>query len=226
MAEGRGGGDRDGRRPRARPRARRWHAHRSRPSHRLRWLRHAPLFAPCLDLRVRRRKRMIFVLRCAEPLPGLLLVIDPSGASVRPEGERFMCVASPPAEEDQDVAAEDFDLVDGFFEERVWAPLAARVPALERIRLDRAWAGHYDANTFDHNVFAGQVPRVGGRLPPGVSQGTGCSRRRPSGAGLSRSRCGGGLSRWTFASGLRAAGARAARRGTRHRLSGSFRRSG
>jgi len=118
------------------------------------------LLAPFLALPVTRRKRMVFFVRCPDALPGCPLLIDPSGAYVRPEGEGFLCGASPPAEQDPEVAAGDFDLTQGFFEERVWAPLAARVPALERLKLERAWAGHYDLNAFDHNALIGRVPGV------------------------------------------------------------------
>ena len=142
------------------------------------------LLAPFLELPVRRRKRMIFFLRCADPLPGLPLVIDPSGAYIRPEGEGFICGASPPAEEDPDVAAEDFDLSDGFFEERVWAPLAARLPALERIRLDRAWAGHYDVNTFDHNALLGPIPGIAGLFAACGFSGHGLQQAPAVGRGL------------------------------------------
>ncbi|MDW8444572.1 MAG: FAD-binding oxidoreductase [Acetobacteraceae bacterium] len=144
----------------------------------------AGLLAPFLAIPVRRRKRMIFFLRCPARLTGLPLVIDPSGAYLRPEGEGFICGASPPPDEDPDVAAEDFDLIDGFFEERVWAPLAARIPALERIRLERAWAGHYDVNTFDHNALIGPVPGVAGLSAATGFSGHGLQQAPAVGRGL------------------------------------------
>ncbi|WP_114374167.1 NAD(P)/FAD-dependent oxidoreductase [Elioraea thermophila] len=142
------------------------------------------LLAPFLAVPVRRRKRMIFFLRCPDPLAGLPLLIDPSGAYLRPEGEGFICGASPPPDEDPDVAAEDFDLIDGFFEERVWAPIAARVPALERIRLERAWAGHYDFNTFDHNALIGPIPGVSGLFAACGFSGHGLQQAPSTGRGL------------------------------------------
>ena len=37
---------------------------------------------------------------------------------------------------------------------------ASRIPAFERVRTGRAWAGHYDMNLFDHNAIVGCAPGV------------------------------------------------------------------
>ena len=50
------------------------------------------------------------------------------------------------------------------FEDHVWPTLAARVPAFERIRPGRAWAGHYDVCAWDQNVLLGPAPGVEGLL--------------------------------------------------------------
>jgi glycine/D-amino acid oxidase-like deaminating enzyme len=42
------------------------------------------------------------------------------------------------------------------FEEVVWPLLAHRVPALEMLRLERSWIGHYSRNTLDLNAIIGQ----------------------------------------------------------------------
>jgi glycine/D-amino acid oxidase-like deaminating enzyme len=109
-----------------------------------------------IDIPVRNRKRMIFTFDCQDPIPGCPLLIDPSGVYVRPEGNGFICGSSPP--DDQDPDSSDFDVDYGFFDEVIWPVLANRVPAFERIRTGRAWAGHYDMNLFDHNAFVGPAP--------------------------------------------------------------------
>ncbi len=107
-------------------------------------------------LPVEARKRMVFTFACRERLPGFPLLIDPSGAYVRPEGDLYLCGMAPP--EDADPPATDFAVDHGFFAETLWPILAARVPAFEAIKPGRAWAGHYDLNTFDQNAIVGTLP--------------------------------------------------------------------
>jgi len=45
-------------------------------------------------------------------------------------------------------------------EETLWPLLAHRIPALERLRLQRAWAGHYDQCLLDHNAVIGPIPGI------------------------------------------------------------------
>lgn len=115
------------------------------------------LLAPLgVALPVEPRRRYVFAFACREPLPRLPLTVDPSGVYVRSEGDVYICGASPP--EEADPIANDFDVDHSFFEETIWPVLAHRIPAFERIRPGRAWAGHYDFNTFDQNAIVGRVP--------------------------------------------------------------------
>jgi FAD-dependent oxidoreductase domain-containing protein 1 len=115
------------------------------------------LLAPLgVALPVEPRKRCVFTFSCRAPLPRLPLTIDPSGVYVRSEGDIYICGAAPPA--DADPPATDFDVDHAFFEAHVWPVLAARIPAFEAIRPGRAWAGHYDFNTFDQNAIVGPLP--------------------------------------------------------------------
>ncbi len=135
-----------------------------------------------LRLPVEARKRLVFTFACRDPLPGLPLLIDPSGVYVRPEGELYICGASPPAE--RDPPATDFDVDHAFFEETIWPVLATRVPAFERIKPGRAWAGHYDFNTFDQNAIVGPLPGLANLLVATGFSGHGLQQAPAVGRGL------------------------------------------
>ncbi len=109
-----------------------------------------------LDLPVRPRKRLIFVVDCPTPLPGAGLMIDPTGFFFRPEGRYYLTGISPT--EDNDPDAEDFDIDHTMFENDIWPGLAARVPAMETLKVQNAWCCHYDVSTLDHNAILGCHP--------------------------------------------------------------------
>jgi glycine/D-amino acid oxidase-like deaminating enzyme len=109
-----------------------------------------------LDLPVRPRKRYVFVIDCPTPLPGAGLMIDTSGLYFRPEGHTFLTGIAP--SEDDDPDAEDFDIDHSQFEGEIWPRLAARVPAMETLKVRNAWCCHYDVNTLDHNALLGCHP--------------------------------------------------------------------
>jgi sarcosine oxidase len=111
-----------------------------------------------LTLPVRPRKRFVYVFDCRSEVKGAPLLIDPSGVYFRPEGAGFIGGVSPPDDDDPDCL--DFELEYKLFEEVVWPALANRVPAFEAIKLQSAWAGHYDYNTLDQNAILGPHPEV------------------------------------------------------------------
>ena len=111
-----------------------------------------------LDLPVQARKRNVFFVRSPAPLPGCPMVIDPSGAYFRPEGQGYLMGISPAAEDDPE--CDDFDVQQAQFEEVLWPLLAHRVPGFEALRRVNAWAGHYDFNVFDQNAIIGTHPAV------------------------------------------------------------------
>jgi FAD-dependent oxidoreductase domain-containing protein 1 len=111
-----------------------------------------------IDLPVSARKRCVFVFSCAQPPANCPLIVDPSGLWCRPEGSRFICGVVPA--DDPEVAVGDFEVNYQEFDELVWPALAHRVPAFEAVRLDSAWAGHYDYNVFDQNAFVGPCESV------------------------------------------------------------------
>lgn len=111
-----------------------------------------------IHLPVQSRKRCVFFFSTPAQVSHCPLVIDPSGAYFRPEGDGFICGISPP--EAQDPECFDFEVQHGLFDDVLWPLLAARVPAFEAARVRNAWAGHYDVNTLDHNVILGAHPDV------------------------------------------------------------------
>jgi FAD-dependent oxidoreductase domain-containing protein 1 len=109
-----------------------------------------------VEIPVRSRKRCVFVFEAKERWPDCPLVIDSNGVYFRPEGMTYVTGVSPPESEDPD--CDDFEVIWPQFEEVLWPSLAHRAPALENLRLVRAWAGHYDLNVFDHNAIVGRLP--------------------------------------------------------------------
>lgn len=115
-----------------------------------------------IDLPVSPRKRTVFSIKAPLNRDGFPMLFDTSGAWIRPEGEGFICGIGPSADEDDPDATDDFepdhDLLDV-----VWPALAHRIPALEQLRVERAWAGHYEVNTLDHNGIIGphhEIPNL------------------------------------------------------------------
>jgi FAD-dependent oxidoreductase domain-containing protein 1 len=117
-----------------------------------------------LDIPVQAKRRYVFTFSCREPVANCPLLIDTSGAYVRPEGEgHFICGASPEADRDPDWSDEDpssQEIDFSFFEEFVWPSLAHRVPAFEAIKPGRAWAGPYDMSLLDHNAIVGPAGEI------------------------------------------------------------------
>src|SRR5205085_8920905 len=88
-----------------------------------------------IALPVEPRKRCVFVVACRTALPGMPLMVDPTGVWMRPEGAFYICGVSPP--DDADPRASDFEVDHSLFEEVVWPMLAHRVPAMEALKLQR-----------------------------------------------------------------------------------------
>ena len=143
-----------------------------------------------IRLPVEARKRFVFNFSCRESLPGFPLLIDPSGVYARPEGDVYICGGSPPPNADPE--ARNFEVDHAFFDDVVWPVLAKRVPAFERIKPGRAWAGHYDLNTFDANAIVGHLPGFPNLLIATGFSGHGLQQAPSVGRGLAELIMGGG----------------------------------
>ena len=110
-----------------------------------------------VDLPVFARRRTVYVVSCPTTLKPFPLLIDTSGLWIRPEGAGFIAGLPPGALDPDDAPLEpEYDA----FESQLWPALAARVPAFEAARLERAWAGYYEMNVFDHNGIVGLHPLI------------------------------------------------------------------
>lgn len=133
-----------------------------------------------IALPVAARRRTVFVLSCAEPPSGCPLVIDPAGFWFRPEGRHFLCGFTPDHDADDLPLEPDLKELD----ERRWALLAHRVPAFGALRIERAWAGYYEMNLFDHNAIIGPHPELPNLLLANGFSGHGMQQAAPAARGL------------------------------------------
>ncbi|NIJ35975.1 glycine/D-amino acid oxidase-like deaminating enzyme [Sphingopyxis panaciterrae] len=111
------------------------------------------------DLPVRARKRTVFHIKAPLDSERMPMLFDVSGAWMRPERDGFIAGIAPLDDCDPD-ADGDFEPDHALFEEALWPILAARVPALEELRVQSAWAGHYEMCLFDHNGIVGFAPEA------------------------------------------------------------------
>lgn len=112
-----------------------------------------------IDLPVSPRKRSVFNFRAPLSAPDFPMLFDSSGIWVRPEGDGFIGGIQPPDDCDPD-ATGDFEPHHELMEEVFWPLLATRIPAMEQLRLERSWAGHYEVNTLDHNGIVGPYDQL------------------------------------------------------------------
>jgi glycine/D-amino acid oxidase-like deaminating enzyme len=114
------------------------------------WARQVAALAG-IELPVFARRRTVYVISCPTALAPFPLLIDTSGFWIRPEGHRFIAGLSPAVDADDQPLEPDYEA----FESELWPALAHRIPAFESARLERAWAGYFEINTFDCNGILG-----------------------------------------------------------------------
>ena len=104
-----------------------------------------------LELPVEPMSRDTYFVRAAGAIEDLPFIKTETHLAFRPEGTGF--VGGLPAWE---VAPGwNFEVSPDGFEDRVWPALARRIPALERLKLERGWAGHYARNRLDLSAIIG-----------------------------------------------------------------------
>ncbi|PWL17626.1 FAD-dependent oxidoreductase [Falsochrobactrum shanghaiense] len=113
-----------------------------------------------IDLPVSPRKRSVFNFRAPVEPQGFPMLFDSSGIWVRPEGDGFIGGIQPSEDKDHD-ATDDFEPHHDLMEDIFWPLLATRIPAMEQLRLERCWAGHYEINALDHNGIVGPHDELG-----------------------------------------------------------------
>jgi FAD-dependent oxidoreductase domain-containing protein 1 len=110
-----------------------------------------------MELPVNPMRRFEHYVELADALPPMPLVKDPERLVIRPEGKGY----SVGLVDSREPRGFNFDVDPRYFEEVVWPACAARIPAFEKLRLKREWAGLYDECELDGNMILGNWP---GRL--------------------------------------------------------------
>jgi len=105
-------------------------------------------------------KRQVFILDTAiKPQGPLPLTVLPSGLYFRTETGGVILLGK---SMEEDPVGYQFSWDDKRFMEILWPELAEFVPAFERLKLVRGWAGLYAVNTLDGNAILGEWPEMKG----------------------------------------------------------------
>jgi glycine/D-amino acid oxidase-like deaminating enzyme len=105
-----------------------------------------------VDLPVEPMSRESYFFRCEADLEPLPFIKSETDLAFRPEGTGY--TGGVP---DWSVPAGwNWELDPNRFEEVVWPALAHRVPAMETLRMERGWRGHYARNSLDKSAIIGR----------------------------------------------------------------------
>ena len=105
-----------------------------------------------LDLPVEPMSRESCFFTCADSIEPLPLIKSETDLAFRPEGAGYAGGVPDWSEP----AGWNFDISPNWFEEVVWPALARRIPAMERVRLERSWRGHYARSALDYSPILGR----------------------------------------------------------------------
>ncbi len=104
-----------------------------------------------LELPVEPMSRDTYFFRAAGNIEALPFIKTETHLAFRPEGKGYAGGLpdweTPPGW--------NFEVSPDDFEARVWPALARRIPALEQLKLERSWAGHYARNRLDLTAIVG-----------------------------------------------------------------------
>jgi FAD-dependent oxidoreductase domain-containing protein 1 len=141
------------------------------------------------ELPVVARKRTVYVISCPKRMEPFPLLIDPTGFWIRPEGpperQKYIAGISPGTDPDDAPLEPDYEA----FDSTLWPALADRIPAFEAARLERAWAGYYEMNVFDHNGIVGFHPQIENLLLMNGFSGHGIQQAPVVGRGVAELIC-------------------------------------
>ncbi|MEH6525635.1 MAG: FAD-binding oxidoreductase [Sneathiella sp.] len=111
-----------------------------------------------INLPMESRKRQIFSFSCRMLLEKSPIVVDPTGVHFRHDGNLFYAGCVPPKDKDPNCSDTkiDYDL----FEEYIWPILSYRVPAFQKITMEKARSEHYTYNVLDQSPVLGPHPEI------------------------------------------------------------------
>ena len=119
----------------------------------------APLAASVgIELPVGPMSRESYFLNCARELEPLPFIKTETDLAFRPDGDGYIGGVPDWSEP----AGWNFEVSPTHFENVVWPALAHRIPAMNELRLERSWRGHYARNRLDYSPILG---RCGDTLP-------------------------------------------------------------
>jgi len=110
-----------------------------------------------MDLPVNPMRRFEHYVELGDLLPPMPLIKDPERLVIRPEGKGYAVGLV----DGREPRGFNYELDPAWFERVVWPALASRIPAFEKLKLKREWAGLYDECELDGNMILGNWP---GRL--------------------------------------------------------------
>ncbi len=105
-----------------------------------------------LDLPIEPMSRESYFFKAGADIEPLPFLKSESDLAIRPEGAGY--VGGCPNWQEQ--AGWNFELSEQWFNEVVWPALANRVPAMETLKLERSWRGHYARTTLDYSPIIGR----------------------------------------------------------------------